>query len=145
MPRPSLKLCLLLCLLLTGLSAQAATIDRIEPANWWVGMQHNRVELLVHSKGIATATPRLSRAGVAIIDVQTTDSPNYLFVTVEVAADAKPGEFAIEFIEAGKVVVRSDAVPNPVAVRYAWRDAPVDADLANSAGLPASPFRSDAW
>ena len=48
-------------------------------------------------------------------------------------------------IEAGKVVVRSDAVPNPVAVRYAWRDAPVDADLANSAGLPASPFRSDAW
>lgn len=48
-------------------------------------------------------------------------------------------------IEGGRVVVRSDAVPVPVAVRYAWRDAPVDADLVNSAGLPASPFRSDAW
>jgi len=94
----------LVCLSLLVPPAQAADIERIEPANWWVGMQHNRVELLVHSKGIATATPRLSRAGVAIIDVQTTDSPNYLFVTVEVAADAKPGEFAIEFIEAGKVV-----------------------------------------
>ncbi len=48
-------------------------------------------------------------------------------------------------IRDGKVAVRSDAVPVPVAVRYAWSDNPVDADLANDAGLPASPFRSDAW
>ncbi|MFT4257696.1 MAG: sialate O-acetylesterase [Pseudoxanthomonas sp.] len=48
-------------------------------------------------------------------------------------------------IEGATVLVRSDAVAAPVAVRYAWRDAPVDADLINSAGLPASPFRSDDW
>lgn len=45
----------------------------------------------------------------------------------------------------GRVVVRSDAVPLPVAVRYAWSDNPADADLVNDAGLPASPFRSDDW
>lgn len=45
----------------------------------------------------------------------------------------------------GRVVVRSDAVPSPVAVRYAWSDTPADADLVNDAGLPASPFRSDDW
>ncbi|QIL19682.1 glycoside hydrolase family 13 protein [Thermomonas sp. HDW16] len=94
----------LVCLSLLVPTAQAADIERIEPANWWIGMQHNRVELLVHGKGIATASPRLSRAGVAIVDVQKTDNPNYLFVTVEVAADAKPGELAIEFVDAGKVV-----------------------------------------
>jgi sialate O-acetylesterase len=42
------------------------------------------------------------------------------------------------------VVLRSPAVPAPVAVRYAWRDAPA-AELFNGAGLPAAPFRSDAW
>jgi sialate O-acetylesterase len=42
------------------------------------------------------------------------------------------------------VVVRSPAVPDPVAVRYAWRNAP-DANLFNGAGLPAAPFRSDDW
>ena len=63
---------------------------------------------------------------------------------LDIAAAERRGGASIR-VEAGKVVVRSDAVPNPVAVRYAWRDAPVDADLANSAGLPASPFRSDAW
>jgi sialate O-acetylesterase len=31
-----------------------------------------------------------------------------------------------------------------VAVRYAWADNP-DANLANGAGLPAAPFRTDDW
>jgi sialate O-acetylesterase len=36
-------------------------------------------------------------------------------------------------------------VPSPVAVRYAWTDAPIDANLFNAAGFPVSPFRSDNW
>ena len=48
-------------------------------------------------------------------------------------------------IDGSRVVVRRDAVPVPVAVRYAWKDAPVEANLVNDAGLPASPFRSDGW
>jgi sialate O-acetylesterase len=43
------------------------------------------------------------------------------------------------------VVVTSDAVKNPVAVRYAWADNPDDANLYNLEGLPASPFRTDNW
>ena len=45
---------------------------------------------------------------------------------------------------AGKVAVCSDAVDNPVAVRYAWSDDP-EANLFNTEGLPAVPFRSDDW
>lgn len=41
------------------------------------------------------------------------------------------------------VVVTSDAVPQPVAVRYGWANVP-DGNLFNKAGLPASPFRTDA-
>lgn len=48
-------------------------------------------------------------------------------------------------IEGGRVAVRSDAVPEPVAVRYAWGDNPEDANLYNAEGLPASPFRTDRW
>ena len=45
-------------------------------------------------------------------------------------------------IEGNTVVVRSDKVPNPVAVRYAWERNP-ECNLQNKDGLPASPFRSD--
>ncbi|MDR2621477.1 MAG: sialate O-acetylesterase [Dysgonamonadaceae bacterium] len=44
-------------------------------------------------------------------------------------------------IENDRVVVRSEKVKNPVAVRYAWADNPGNANLYNKEGLPASPFR----
>jgi sialate O-acetylesterase len=48
-------------------------------------------------------------------------------------------------IESGdRVIVSSDKVPEPVAVRYAWADSP-EPSLYNSEGLPASPFRTDDW
>lgn len=46
-------------------------------------------------------------------------------------------------IEGDKVVVWSDAIDDPVAVRYAWADNPEGANLYNEEGLPASPFRTD--
>jgi sialate O-acetylesterase len=45
-------------------------------------------------------------------------------------------------IEGDKVVVWSDAVPNPVSVRYAWANNPEGANLYNKEGLPASPFET---
>jgi len=48
-------------------------------------------------------------------------------------------------IEGNKVIVWSDKVSNPVAVRYAWADNPENANLYNEQGLPASPFRTDDW
>jgi sialate O-acetylesterase len=45
---------------------------------------------------------------------------------------------------ADSVVVSSPAVPNPVAVRYAWANNPEE-NLYNKEGLPASPFRTDGW
>jgi sialate O-acetylesterase len=47
-------------------------------------------------------------------------------------------------IEGATVIVSAPEVPAPVAVRYAWTDAP-EAGLFNAAGLPAAPFRSDDW
>ena len=42
------------------------------------------------------------------------------------------------------VVVRSQAVTKPVALRFAWSDT-AEPNLMNKEGLPASPFRSDKW
>ncbi len=42
-----------------------------------------------------------------------------------------------------RVVVRSEAVAGPVAVRYAWGNNPAGANLRNRSGIPASPFRAE--
>lgn len=46
-------------------------------------------------------------------------------------------------IEGDKVIVWNDDVPDPIYVRYAWADNPVNPNLYNKEGLPASPFRTD--
>ncbi|MEM8906684.1 MAG: sialate O-acetylesterase [Bacteroidota bacterium] len=48
-------------------------------------------------------------------------------------------------IEGDEVVVWSDQVKNPQAVRYGWADNPEGVNLYNREGLPASPFRTDRW
>ena len=45
-------------------------------------------------------------------------------------------------IDGESVLVWSDKVTKPVAVRYAWADNPT-CNLCNGTGLPASPFRTD--
>ncbi|MCF8224283.1 MAG: beta galactosidase jelly roll domain-containing protein [Bacteroidales bacterium] len=47
--------------------------------------------------------------------------------------------------EGNKIILHNKKVPNPVAVRYAWADNPDDANVYNTGGLPAGPFRTDAW
>src|SRR5688572_5559740 len=47
-------------------------------------------------------------------------------------------------IDGDKIVVWNDNVANPMYVRYAWADNPVNPNLYNKEGLPASPFRTDA-
>jgi sialate O-acetylesterase len=63
----------------------------------------------------------------------------------EIAGADKIFHYAKAYIEGDKVVVGNPMVKDPVAVRYGWSDAPVDANLYNSAGFPASPFRTDDW
>ncbi len=66
----------------------------------------------------------------------------------------EPAEFAIagadkKFIwakakiEGNKVVIWHESISSPVYVRYAWADNPVNPNLYNKEGLPASPFRTD--
>ncbi len=61
-----------------------------------------------------------------------------------IAGPDKKFHWAEAHIEGEGVIVSSESVPYPVAVRYAWADSP-ECNLFNKEGLPASPFRTDDW
>jgi sialate O-acetylesterase len=49
---------------------------------------------------------------------------------------------AMAVIDGGSILVSSDKVSKPVAVRFAWEQT-AEPNLFNKEGLPASPFRTD--
>ncbi|HNX27572.1 MAG TPA: sialate O-acetylesterase [Phycisphaerae bacterium] len=61
-----------------------------------------------------------------------------------IAGQDKKFFWAAAEIDGRDIIVWSDKVPAPVAVRYAWADNP-ECNLYNSADLPATPFRTDDW
>lgn len=86
----------------------------------------------------------------AILTFKDVGSTLYTFDTREATGFAVAGEDKVWHNATGtlqgnnKVVVTSDAVEKPVAVRYAWAVNPV-ANLQSREGLPVVPFRTDDW
>lgn len=66
----------------------------------------------------------------------------------EFAVAGEDGKFvwaSAKIVDASTVEVWSEQVSNPKAVRYAWNNNPRRPNLTNDTGVPASPFRSDAF
>jgi sialate O-acetylesterase len=64
----------------------------------------------------------------------------------EVAGEDHKFYYAQAIITAdNKIKVWCSQVTQPIAVRYAWTDAPIDANLFTKDGIPVSAFRSDNW
>jgi glycosidase len=95
---------LTLLLLITSINsfAQIAKLERVEPMSWWVGMHNPKLQLLVHGNQIAANDVQLSYPGITLVKVNKVENPNYLFIDLEIAADTKPGKFAINFLQKGK-------------------------------------------
>jgi glycosidase len=79
-------------------SVRAGVIERIEPPNWWIGMKNPvPLQLLVYGNNIGSAEVRSLDAGVEILEVIRTENPNYLFIDLAIADDAKAGTYRLEF------------------------------------------------
>jgi sialate O-acetylesterase len=48
-------------------------------------------------------------------------------------------------IQGDQVILSSDSVSQPIAVRYAWEDDASNANLFTKEGYPTAPFRTDDW
>src|ERR1700760_3381992 len=89
--------------------AMPAQIERIEPAFWWVGMKSDHLQLMVHGPRIAEAAPSIAAeaggapraaaaaASVRIESVTRVANPNYLFIDLRIAPEARPGRVDIVF------------------------------------------------
>ena len=90
-----MKKLLISLVLAFAINAQAQVVEKIEPASWWIGMEMNTVEFMVHGKDISQLVAESTT--LEVIKSEGLESPNYLFVTATVPVDAKVGDHTLVF------------------------------------------------
>ena len=84
-------------MLMSAMSMNAAVnIERIEPTNWYVGMKEASLQLMVCGKDVRNTEVEVSYPGVRIDSIARLDSPNYLFLYLNLEG-AKAGEMTLNF------------------------------------------------
>ena len=79
----------------TEVPASEEGILRVEPPFWWQGFKHRELQLLVHGDDIAGLSADVDYPGLSVDRVTPGDSPNYLFVYLDIGASAAPGTFDV--------------------------------------------------
>ena len=134
---------------------EALNIHPRDKADVGLRLADKALTMVYHQPGF-TESPLFSSAdfsqGYAVVNFKYADKglmvkDKYGYIKgFEIAgADHKFYYAQAAIIDHNRVKVWCSLVPQPVAVRYAWTDAPLEANLYNVEGFPVSPFRSDNW
>jgi len=60
-------------------------------------MKNPVLQLMIYGDNVSEATPRIEYTGIRVLKVTKADSPNYLFIDLEIDGTTKPGSFDILF------------------------------------------------
>ncbi len=92
-----------LVLLTAPMALGQQTPERIEPPFWWSGMYHTELQIMAQGQQIGETRVHIDYPGVHVMEVVAVDSPNYLFIYLNIE-NALPGIFSIDFMKAGEAV-----------------------------------------
>ncbi len=67
-----------------SISAQEYAIERVEPLNWWIGMENPELQVMMYGDNIGELSPKIDYDGVDIERVERVDNDNYLFVYLHI-------------------------------------------------------------
>ncbi|MGI8636615.1 MAG: cyclomaltodextrinase N-terminal domain-containing protein, partial [Segetibacter sp.] len=77
----------------------------VYPTHWWAKMKNPRLQLMIHGVGIGSGSNvSIKYPGVTVLRVNKVESKNYLFVDLNIGAQAKPGSFTIQVENGSKPV-----------------------------------------
>ncbi len=98
---------LVICIIITctttiQLFAQSSL--QVEPPNWWIGMKHHQIQLLVHGEKIAELEPSIQNNAIELTKTIKVKNPNYLFLDITINPNlSKDVTVPIHFKKNGKV------------------------------------------
>lgn len=80
---------LLTFVIVNSIYPQSFSISRIEPANWWVGMKQDTVQLMIYGNNLNDLELYPQHGLIEVVKVHTAENPNYLFIDLYISPEIK--------------------------------------------------------
>ena len=81
-------------------------IQKVEPPNWWVGMETKDLQLLVYGNEINSFVPVINNSNIKLNSFEKVENSNYLFLNISIKKNAKPSVAKIDFYKDDTLVDR---------------------------------------
>lgn len=81
-------------LFVVNIFSQNLRIDKTEPPNWWEGMKHNKIQLMVYGEGLSNT--KIGCSGLKIDKIHQVKNDNYLFIDIDLSG-TDAGDYEIIF------------------------------------------------
>ena len=69
---------------------------KVEPPFWYAQMPTQHLQIMIHGERIGEQRASIDNNGIKIVNQVVGDSPNYLFVNLDISPDVQPGTFEIK-------------------------------------------------
>ncbi len=96
----------------TSIQAQELRIDHIEPPNWWAGMQHDQVQLMVYGENLDGITAAFEDDALPVTAIHSVANASYSFIDVDLS-DVSAGDYTLRITRGDETTT----VPFPVHER----------------------------
>ncbi len=90
---------------LTPCFAQPITVSKVDPPNWWTGMQHDTVQLMVYGTNLGNVSAHGTQRGLRVVGTVPVANASYAFVNVEIPPGTSPGTYPLTVANSSDSIV----------------------------------------
>jgi len=105
-----LRLCVVILLLSLCVVAQAPTVEKIDPPNWWAQSTIDPVRVLIKGKNLTGAKIESNSPGIVASNFKASANGNYLFADIKIAENVQVGNYSL------KITTSAGTVNTPFGV-----------------------------
>ena len=93
--RITITFLIIICFYISVSFPQSLSVTKIEPPNWWIGMKWNTVQLMIYGENLSNAEVNFDDDRLRVIDIQSVENTNYLFVDVFIPDNIPEGNYTL--------------------------------------------------
>lgn len=93
------SLVVLIVLIFSCISYSRISIKKVEPPNWWTGMKHNKIQLMVYGEDLEGVSAVFNNENIKILKVHDAESASYCFIDVLIPENLSAGDYQLKLIK----------------------------------------------